>query len=58
MTVRLSIVLAGVFLAVNLVNAMRKEGDFDVYVEAARSLLTGTPLLTAGEGSGHERASN
>jgi hypothetical protein len=41
-TGRLSIVPAGVFLVVNLVNAMHK--GFDVYVDAARRLLTNTPL--------------
>ena len=38
------VLLATVFLGVNLVNAVRKGGDFDVYEDAARRLITGAPL--------------
>jgi alpha-1,2-mannosyltransferase len=36
--------LAAIFLVVNLVNAIRRESDFDVYVDAAQRLLAGAPL--------------
>jgi alpha-1,2-mannosyltransferase len=41
---RVLALIAVVFFVVNLVNAIHKGGDFDVYVDAAARLLRGTPL--------------
>jgi hypothetical protein len=40
----IAILLAGVFLAVNFVNALYKGGDFDAYYAAGQRVLTGAAL--------------